>query len=188
MIPQSFYKQSVITLARGLLGMLLVHETPEGTTVGKIVETEAYHEDDPAAHSFHGKTKRNAVMFGPAGHVYIYCTYGIHYCFNVVAGKEGEGDAVLIRALEPLKGISLMRTRRGRKEEEDLCSGPAKLVQAMGFTEEHNGFPLTGAIRIELGENPKQIVQTTRVGISKGKKLPYRFCIKNNRFLSRKSL
>jgi DNA-3-methyladenine glycosylase len=120
--------------AKSLLGYKLVHQTSDGLTSGIIVETEAYHQDDPASHTYRGQTARNAVMFGPPGYAYIYFTYGMHYCFNVVTGPKGSGQAVLIRALEPTDGIELMRRRRGMNAELQLTNGPAKLVQAMAIS------------------------------------------------------
>lgn len=174
-----------LTAAPALLGWRLVHESPEGTTIGMIVETEAYRSDDPASHTFRGPGKRNAVMFGPAGHAYVYFTYGMHYCFNVVTGQPGQGQGVLIRALEPLEGIPLMRRRRQREALLELTNGPAKLVQAMGITKTDNGHSvLKGNLRLEPGVPPKAIVQTTRIGISRAVDQPWRFFIKDNPFVS----
>lgn len=188
-LPRLFYQQDTVLLAQQLLGKLLVHESAEGTTVGQIVETEAYlHPDDPAAHTFRGESARNKAMFGPGGHAYIYFTYGMHYCFNVVAEKPGEG--VLIRALEPIKGVELMQQRRQQIDIKNLCSGPGKLVQAMGITKQLYGHDLTtpplylttDQVQIE----PAEIVTTTRVGIKLAAELPLRFYLKNNVFISRK--
>jgi len=121
-LPQTFYEQDTITVAKRLLGCYLVHLEGEETTLGRIVETEAYLVHDPAAHSFIGKTKRNSVLFGPVGHAYVYFIYGMHYCFNVVTGREGMGEAVLIRALEPLQGMLVMRKRRRRQKLTLLCT------------------------------------------------------------------
>ncbi len=193
-LPRSFYEQETITVARQLLGCHLVHLEAEGiTSCGRIVETEAYLVNDSAAHSFIGKTKRNSVVFGPVGHAYVYFVYGMHYCVNVVTGEEGSGEAVLIRALEPLKGIPLMKKRRKTGDIRQLCSGPAKLTQALGITLAMNGAPLfEGPLQIQSpGRSPSQtdqsdIVQTTRIGIVKSRELPLRFYIEGNRFISRK--
>lgn len=176
-------------IAPCLLGCTLVHESPEGTTAGKIVEVEAYHEDDPAAHSYIGRTGRNAVMFGPAGKLYVYFTYGMHYCANIVTGKAGRGEAVLLRALEPISGIELMRKRRGREDARLLCAGPARLVEAMGITMEDNGRDLfSGRLRL-LAKDPAEkiaVVRTTRIGISKAREELLRFSIEGNPYVSRK--
>ncbi|MBI4412175.1 MAG: DNA-3-methyladenine glycosylase [Deltaproteobacteria bacterium] len=180
---------STIDLASRLLGHYLVHETAEGTTVGRIVETEAYLSDDPACHASRGMTKRNRVMFGPPGHAYVYFVYGMYYCFNVVTGPSGVGEAVLIRALEPVKGVDLMFERRPKADRpENLCNGPAKLVLAMGISKEHNGISLCER-PLWLEKNSfqkKEIVTTTRIGITEGAHLPYRFYLKNNPFVSRR--
>ncbi len=171
-LNKKFFNKPTIEVAKALLGCYLIH----GKCVGKIVETEAYLENDPASHSFKGKTSRNKAMFGEAGRAYIYFTYGMHYCFNVVTNKKGIGEAVLIRAVEPLKGIGIMKKRRGVKDVKKLCNGPAKLVQAFNIKKEQNSaFILRGKLRIEKGVLPKKIVQTKRIGISKGAKLPHRF-------------
>lgn len=176
--------------ARELLGWKLVHETPEGLTSGMIVETEAYHSDDPASHTFRGPTKRNAAMFGPGGHAYIYFTYGMHYCFNVVTGRAGEGQGALIRALEPLEGMALMRQRRGGVIDRQLTNGPAKLVQAMGITMRDYGKGLLSGGRLRLEPHtvikPEDIVQTTRIGIKLNVEAPARFYVRDNPFVSRK--
>jgi len=192
-LPPSFYEQETIAVATQLLGCRLVHLEAAGTICGKIVETEAYLVNDSAAHSFIGKTKRNNVLFGPVGHAYMYFVYGMHYCVNVVTGEEGSGEAVLIRALEPLKGIPVMEKRRGTGDLRQLCSGPAKLAQAFGITLTMNGAPLfEGPLQIRspdtLPDQAQQfaIEQTTRIGIVKSRELPLRFYIRGNRFISRK--
>lgn len=186
-LSHSFFLHPTEEVARSLLGCVLLHKTKKGIVSGKIVETEAYLHNDSASHSFRGKTARNAVMFGPAGHAYIYFTYGMHYCFNVVTAPEGKGEAVLIRALEPLEGIELMKKRRGMTNIKQLCNGPAKLVQALGITKAYNGISLLkGPLRILSPEKKEQfsIVQTQRIGITAGKALPLRFFIKGNAFVS----
>lgn len=187
-LPVEFYARDTTLVARELLGTFLVHITNEGTTVGKIVETEAYLRDDPACHASRGMTPRNSVMFGPPGIAYVYFTYGMHYCFNVVTATEGIGEAVLIRAVEPLEGLDLMRNRRGRDRLHELCAGPARLVQAFGITKEHNKAALTkGNLFIApASDHPPDIYITTRIGIKEGADLPLRFYIKGNKFISKK--
>jgi DNA-3-methyladenine glycosylase len=165
-------------VARGLLGARLVHVCAEGRTAGRIVETEAYlAAGDQASHSRSGPTARNASMFLAAGHAYVYRIYGMHHCFNVVTGSAGEGQAVLIRALEPLEGLDLMRVRRGRDSARELCSGPAKLVSALGITAAHDGLDLTrGELRVEFpGSSGSEVLVGPRVGITRDAHLPLRF-------------
>lgn len=195
---KDFYQQyNTLTLAQRLLGCVLMHESDQGPTAGIIVETEAYLTNDPACHAYRKKTKRNAAMFGPAGTVYVYQIYGMHYCVNVASAEEGVGEAVLIRALEPTEGIELMEKRRNLKaiqhssfDTRHLCNGPAKLVQAMGISiVQHNGSSLTTdslSVLPPQKEEGFEIVTTTRIGITQGADLPYRFYIKDNRFVSRK--
>jgi DNA-3-methyladenine glycosylase len=194
-LSRDFYERPTIDVAQDLLGCCLVHEQGDMTTAGKIVETEAYLSGDPAAHSFIGKTKRNEVLFGPVGHAYVYLIYGMHYCINAVTGEEGSGEAVLIRALEPVRGISVMKRRRGTESIRQLCSGPGKLTGAMGITRECNGASfMEGPLRIVSrdrvpGYDPvrdTEIVRTTRVGIVKAAERPLRFYLKGNPHISRK--
>jgi DNA-3-methyladenine glycosylase len=195
-LSSSFYKRDTVTVAKELLGCLLVHLEGVGMTMGRIVEDEAYIREDPAAHSFRGKTERNRVMFGPAGHAYIYRIYGLHTCVNVVTGSEGAGEAVLIRALEPVFGIDLMQERRGATDLSALCSGPGKLTSALGITMDLNGTSLCdGPLQIWSpdslpGFQPEgphgEIVQTTRIGITKAADLSLRFYLKGNRHVSRR--
>ncbi len=162
-----------ISFAKKLLGSVLVHDSGQGLTSGIITEVECYLKDDPACHAYNGITKRNAPMFGPFMSAYIYFIYGMHYCFNIVTNK---GEAVLIRALKPLEGIDIMIKRRGT--DKHLCDGPAKLVQAMGITPSFNSHLLTEKPLYVLSEkNTKQVHVSTRIGITKGKDLPYRFFI-----------
>lgn len=184
-----FYARDTALVARDLLGKIMVHDSFEGLTAGMIVETEAYVQGDPACHAYRGMTPRNRAMFGPPGHAYIYFTYGMHYCFNVVTADRDVGEAVLIRALEPLEGTDLMRKRRGRSRLPELCSGPARLVQAMGIVPGMYGHDLTAKplylIRgADIGE--EGVVVTTRVGIRAAAHLPLRFYIRDNMFVSRK--
>ncbi len=142
---------------------------------------------DAASHSYRGKTPRTEVMFGPAGHLYVYFTYGMHYCVNIVTGPAGRGEAVLIRALEPFKGLELMRHRRGNVPDVQLTSGPAKLTKAMGINKTHNGASVLsgGSFRLLPGIKPADIVQTTRIGISRETTKPWRFYIAGNPYVSR---
>ncbi len=190
-LPSHFYDNETTTVAQALLGKLLIHETPAGILAGRIVETEAYLADDPACHAHGGKnTPRTAVMFGPPGTAYIYLIYGMHNCFNVVTGAEGTGEAVLIRALEPIYGIEVMQANRNQLAPHNLCSGPGKLVYAMGINRALNAQSLMEPplyLAEPLVEPEKfKIVTTTRIGISKGAALPLRFYIKGNAFISRK--
>jgi len=197
LLPLSFYEQDAIAVARALLGCRLVHREDGVTTAGRIVETEAYLQGDPAAHSFRGKTRRTSVLFGPPGHAYVYFVYGMHWCVNVVTGGGGNRGAVLLRALEPVEGIAAMEERRGTRELRLLCSGPGRLTQALAITGELNGSSLiTGPLRIlspdgipghrQGGAGAEEIVQTTRVGISRAQDKPYRFYLKANPFVSRR--
>lgn len=186
-LPRNFYARETVAAARDLLGCILVHNAPDGPAAGRIVETEAYIQGDPACHAFRGETPRNRVMFGPPGHAYVYFIYGMYYCFNTVTAPAGVGEAVLIRALEPLEGIPLMRRRRGRDRLKDLCSGPAKLVQALGIAREHNGADLTrNPLFVLKGDAREKILAATRVGIREGADLPLRFYLEGNPFVSRK--
>jgi DNA-3-methyladenine glycosylase len=187
MLSQSFFRKDARILARDILGCTLVHETTEGITKGMIVETEAYSQEDAASHSYKGETSRTKAMFGPAGHAYIYFTYGMHYCFNVVSGGIGQGQGVLIRALEPLYGIDLMQRRRNKEGNRELCNGPAKLVQAMGITKADYGKALyEGTLYIE-GRTGKGITVKSgpRIGITKAIDAPWRFWISDNPYVSR---
>lgn len=185
-LPSSFYDRDTLIVARQLLGSLLVHESSAGRLAGLIVETEAYLHDDPAAHTFRGQSPRNAVMFGPPGHAYMYFTYGMHWCLNAVTRPAGVGEGVLLRALQPIEGIKTMRQNRGLTNELQLCNGPAKLVQALGLTPALRGHDLTQPpLWIETGSKPDKIVATTRIGISRAQQLPHRFYIEGNQFVSR---
>ncbi|MCQ2559553.1 MAG: DNA-3-methyladenine glycosylase, partial [Clostridia bacterium] len=169
------------------LGKVLWHQTPEGITAGRIVETEAYLSGDPASHSFAGPTRRNQPMFGPPGRAYIYTIYGIHQCFNVVTASEGQGEAVLIRALEPLEGLELMYKRRSYRP--NLCQGPACLVQALGITLADNNCDLSrGTLQIKPGINllEEEIAVSRRIGLSKAQDKLWRFFWSNSAYVSRR--
>ena len=169
-----FYARSVHDVARDLVGCIVRH----GDTAGRIVETESYHEEEPACHAFAGLTPRTRPLFGPPGVAYVYRSYGIHALLNAVAEPEGVGTAALIRALEPLDGIDRMRERRGLDAERMLCSGPGKLTQALGIWLDLNDTPLTGGGPIEIlpREHEPSIVTGVRIGISVAVDLPWRFC------------
>ena len=153
---------------------------------GIIVEVEAYHHTEPAAHSFNGPTPRNMVMFGPPGFLYVYRSYGIHWCMNFVCEKEGSASAVLVRAIEPTFGISTMQRRRGLHDERNLCSGPGKVCEALGVSDKLNGKALD-ASPIEIIARPKkpEIITGIRIGITKAVELPWRYGLKDSRFLSK---
>jgi DNA-3-methyladenine glycosylase len=173
-----------------LLGCVLSRQTPEGILIVKIVETEAYHQDDPASHSFTGLTTRTVPMFKQGGYIYVYFTYGMHYCVNIVVGQKGVGEAVLLRAGEPLTGIETMKKHRGVNDVISLANGPAKLCQALGIiSTELSGKklgPKTLQLKMPLQEITKEsIVTAPRVGIKKAADKPWRFYIKGNPFLSK---
>lgn len=179
---------STVQVARRLLGAVLVHDTPEGRAAGRIVETEAYlAEGDEASHSRMGPTERNASMFLAAGHAYVYRIYGLHHCFNVVTGPEGRGEAVLVRALEPLEGLELMRERRGRGKDRELCNGPAKLASALGIGPAQDGADLlSGDLRLDGTTRRRTPVEVgARVGITRDTDLPLRFRVRGSRWVSR---
>jgi DNA-3-methyladenine glycosylase len=174
-----FYSRPVVDVARALLGGVVRC----GSTAGIIIETEAYHHSEPACHAYVGLTSRTSVLFGPPGTAYVYRSYGIHALLNAVCEREGVGAAVLIRALEPIAGLGEMRERRG---VDDLCSGPGKLTQALGIGLEMNGTDLaTGPVRIEPPARPLLAAVGTRIGITKGVELPWRFCAVGERGVSR---
>jgi DNA-3-methyladenine glycosylase len=153
---------------------------------GTIVETEAYAQHDPASHTFGGPTARNAVMFGPAGRVYVYRSYGLHWCMNIVCGEMGEGAAVLIRAIEPVAGLETMRERRGLDDVRLLCSGPGRLGEALGITLAHNGLAVDRPpFRLVLPKDEARIVVGPRIGISRAADVPWRFGLAGSPFLSR---
>jgi DNA-3-methyladenine glycosylase len=173
-LRRDFYARSVHDVARDLVGCIVRH----GPTAGRIVEVESYHEEEPACHAFAGLTARTRPLFGPPGRTYVYRSYGIHALLNAVAEEDGVGAAVLIRALEPLEGLDLMRARRGLDPERMLCSGPGKLTQALGIGLGLNDTPLTGGGPIEIlpPEHEPVLVEDIRIGITKAIDLPWRFC------------
>ncbi|WP_316168008.1 MULTISPECIES: DNA-3-methyladenine glycosylase [unclassified Bradyrhizobium] len=181
-LTRAFFAREVLAVAPELIGATFLVDGVGGT----IVEVEAYHHTDPAAHSFRGPTPRNQVMFGPPGFAYVYRSYGIHWCMNFVCEVEGSASAVLIRAIEPTFGIDEMRRRRGLEDVKALCSGPGKLTEAMGITIAHNGLALD-ALPIELFARPEdvEVVTGVRIGITKAVELPWRFGLKSSRFLSK---
>ena len=186
MLPHSFFTQDALTLAPALLGCELVHTIDCQTTAGIIVETEAYRQDDEASHSFRGQTQRNAVMFGPGGYAYVYFTYGMYYCFNIVAGKQGFAEAVLIRALQPTQGVEIMEQRRHTTGPHNLCSGPAKLVLAMGLGPEQYGASLTTTqLHLLKRDHEPTIVAGPRIGIRHAVDKPWRFRIADNPYVTK---
>jgi DNA-3-methyladenine glycosylase len=184
-LPRSFYDRPVLEVARDLVGCVVSH----GDAAGVIVETEAYHDSEPACHAYVGLTPRTRPLFGPPGRAYVYRSYGIHALLNAVCEAEGVGAAVLIRALEPLHGIEPMRARRGLQRLEDLCSGPGKLTQALDIELECNDTDLlTGTVRI-APRPPEwadvELTASTRIGITKAVELPWRLCARGSRSVSK---
>ena len=178
----SFYARSVHEVARDLVGCVVRHDG----AAGRIVEVESYHQEEPACHAFNGRTPRTEVLFGPPGFAYVYRSYGIHALLNAVAEDDGTGAAALIRALEPVEGIDLMRERRGLERADELCNGPGKLTQALGIWLDLNGTSLHGGpIEIVPREAEPAIVTGTRIGITKAVELPWRFCDADSRCVSR---
>ena len=184
-LGRDFYARSVHDVARDLVGCVVRH----GATAGRIVETESYHMDEPACHAYAGLTARTRTLFGEPGRAYVYFSYGLHSLLNAVAEEEGAGAAVLIRALEPVEGLGLMRARRGVERAEHLCSGPAKLTQALDIGLQLNGSslvdgPIEVLARARSAAEPR-IVIGERVGITKAADLPWRFCDADSRHVSR---
>ena len=181
-LKRAFFARSVHEVAPDLIGATLLVDGIGGI----IVEVEAYHHTDPAAHSYRGPTPRNLVMFGPPGFSYVYRSYGIHWCVNFVCEKEGSASAVLIRALQPTHGMAAMRRRRGLHDERALCSGPGKLCEALGITIKHSELPLDAppiALHARVGK--ADIVTGVRIGITKAVDFPWRYGLKGSRFLSK---
>lgn len=187
-LPRAFYLRPTEEVARALLGTVLTHATPDGVAGGRIVEVEAYlGETDPASHAFRGPRGRAEVMFREGGCAYVYFSYGVHWCMNVVTEREGTGGAVLIRALEPVEGIDLMRARRGREDVRDLTSGPGKLTQALGIGRAENGLDLVSSrLTISRGDAPAGVEATPRIGITKAADWELRFVEKGSPFASRR--
>ena len=181
-LSRDFYARSVHDVARDLIGCTIRHEG----VAGRIVATESYHMDEPACHAYAGLTERTRPLFGPPGHAYVYFSYGIHSLLNAVAEPEGTGAAVLIRALEPVDGLDVMRRRRGLERPIDLCSGPAKLTQALEIGLSLNGSSLVdGPIEVLERESEPRIVIGERIGITKAADLPWRFCDADSPHVSR---
>jgi DNA-3-methyladenine glycosylase len=181
-LGREFFARSVHQVAEELIDATFLVDG----VGGKIVELEAYHHEDPAAHGYRGRTARNASMFGPPGHAYVYRSYGIHWCVNFVCEAEGVPDAVLIRALEPTHGLAEMRRRRGLDDEHLLCAGPGRLCEALAITREHDGLPLDRPpFRLEARTDSPDIVRGPRIGISRAADLPWRYGLAGSRYLSR---
>jgi len=183
MVDAAFFQRPVEEVARALIGAAL---TLEGVG-GVVVETEAYGRDDPACHAFNGPTPRNAAMFGPPGRAYVYRSYGLHWCLNLVCGPE-PGSAVLIRALEPTAGVEVMRARRGCDDLRKLCAGPGRLCQALDVRRDHDGLSLTAspfALALPPPETPINLDVGVRIGISKAIERPWRFGLAGSPFVSR---
>lgn len=181
-LPRMFFHRPAPDVARDLIGATLLVDDVDGT----VVETEAYARNDPASHSFGGRTMRNASMFGPTGHAYVYRSYGMHWCLNVVCDAEALGSAVLVRALEPTEGIDVMKGRRGVSDVRRLCSGPGRLCQALNVTGALDGLPLDAPPFVLEGRSePLRIAEGHRIGITRGVEAPWRFGLSGSAFLSR---
>jgi DNA-3-methyladenine glycosylase len=182
MLTREFFARSVHEVAPELIGVTLLVDGVGGC----IVEVEAYDQEDPASHAHRGRTPRNAAMFGPPGHAYVYRSYGVHWCLNLVCAGEGVPEAVLIRALEPTKGLDLQRARRGVVDERALCSGPGKLCQALAITREHDGLALdVPPFELEDRQEVPDVVTGPRVGITRATELNWRYLSAGSRYLSR---
>ena len=188
-LPVAFFDRDVSVVARELLGALVVSEVGGERTSGRIVETEAYlGREDPASHGYRDRrNERNAALFGPPGTWYVYLSYGMHWCSNLVCGPEGTAGAVLLRALEPVEGLEVMRRRRGGMDDRHLCSGPGKLCQALGITRALDGslMPRSDVLVCPAAGKPRSsIVTTPRIGITKAADWPLRFCVEGSPFVS----
>jgi DNA-3-methyladenine glycosylase len=188
-LPRAFFARPSTEVAPELLGRILVRVLPDGTRLlARLVEVEAYGPDDPASHAYRGPTPRNLVMFGPPGRLYVYFTYGMHFCSNVVTGTDGVGSAVLLRAAEPLDGLDAMAERRGVEAPRLLCSGPGRLTQALGIARPENGVDLVreGALHLRSGEPVARgrIARSTRVGVNVGAERRWRFYERESAFVS----
>jgi DNA-3-methyladenine glycosylase len=182
MLKRDFFARSVHEVAPDLIGATLLVDG----VGGRIVEVEAYDQKDPASHAYRGPTRRNAAMFGPPGHAYVYRSYGIHWCLNLVCGGEGVPEAVLIRALEPMSGVDVQQSRRGVEDVQALCSGPGKLCQALGITGEHDGLALdVPPFRLQARAEIPEIVTGPRIGITHATELNWRYMSAGSPYLSR---
>jgi DNA-3-methyladenine glycosylase len=182
MLRRDFFDRRVHEVAPDLIGVTLLVDG----VGGRIVEVEAYDQEDPASHGYRGRTARNQAMFGPPGHAYVYRSYGIHWCLNLVCAAEGVAEAVLVRALEPTVGLEEQRRRRGVNDERALCSGPGKLCQALGITREHDGLPLdVPPFRLVERDRTPEIATGPRIGITRATELSWRYTEANSPFLSR---
>ena len=182
LLRRSFFDRSVHEVAPELIGASFLFDGVGGI----IVEVEAYHHTDPAAHSYGGRTARNAVMFGPPGYAYVYRSYGAHWCVNFVCEAEGSASAVLIRALVPIVGLAAMRRRRGVEDERQLCSGPGRLCQALAISDTQNGWPLDRPpFELRAAAQAHEIAAGPRIGITKAAEKPWRYGLKGSPFLSR---
>ena len=181
-LRKSFFNRSVHEVAPELIGATFLFRGVGGI----IVEVEAYHHTDPAAHSYGGQTPRNAVMFGPPGYAYVYRSYGIHWCLNFVCREEGHGAGVLIRALEPTEGLAAMHRRRRTADVRLLCSGPGRLTEALGITHAQNGLALdTAPFELRARAGACEVAAGPRIGITKAVDLPWRYGLAGSRFLSK---
>ena len=181
-LPRDFFARPVHEVAPDLVGVTLLVDGVGGA----IVEVEAYDPEDPASHGFRGRTPRNAAMFGPPGHAYVYRSYGVHWCLNLVCEEPGRAEAALVRALQPTHGLARMRARRGVEAERALCSGPGKLCQALGVTREHDGLPLDEPpFALFAREALPEIVTGPRIGLTRGAETPWRYGLAGSPFLSR---
>jgi DNA-3-methyladenine glycosylase len=182
-LTRDFFARSVHEVAPELIGATLLVDG----VGGRIVEVEAYDQDDPASHGFRGRTARTASMFGPPGYAYVYRSYGVHWCLNLVCAEEGRAEAALVRALEPTQGLEAMRERRGVEAARALCSGPGKLCQALGITRAYDGLPLDEPpFELLAREDEPPLAVGTRVGITRAVEQPWRFGLAGSPFLSRR--